>query len=243
MRRLIAALALATLLAVPLSAGPARADCPVPEALALTDLALPAAKAAAKAGALTILVLGGAPMAGRAADDPAATLPARLQADLAALLPGVRVSVVNAAQPGAMAADAVPRIGRLLSESGARLVIWATGSREAALGKELGPFVAQVEAGIDAVRAAGADLILVDMQYAPSLARIMNVAPYREALTGVAAKNAVALLPRYALMLRWHDDGVLDLDVRDPDARKIMTRRLFACLAAALAAPIAASVR
>ncbi len=221
----------------------AELPCPVPDDLALHDLVLPAVKRSVAEGALPVLVLGGAAMAGAAAGDASATLPARLETDLAAALPGVRVRVVNKAVPRATADAALPRIPKLIAETGARLVIWATGAREAATGGDLEPFVSALEDGIAAARAAGADVILVDMQYAPSLALIANYEPFRTALIDIAAVHEIPILLRYEMMRAWNDGGILDLDVREPEARRQVARRLYACLAAALAGPIAAAAR
>lgn len=221
----------------------AAAPCPVPEDLALHDLALPAVRRAVTAGELSILVLGGAAMAGTAAGDPGATLPVRLEADLAAALPGVRVHVSNKSIARATAEGTLPRIAQLIGETGARLVIWATGTREMVTSGDIEPFIAALQNGIEAVRAVGADILLVDMQYAPSIALIANSEPFRTALINTAAVHDVPVLPRYDLMRRWNDDGLLDLDARDPAIRQVVARRLFACLAAALAGPIAAAAR
>src|SRR6185503_11881718 len=118
---------------------------------------------------------------GTAAGDAKATLPARLEAELTAALPKVDVRVVNASIPRTTAETTVPRMAELIRESGAKLVIWATGAREAALGLDVEPFTAALQDGIEAVHNAGADLILVDMQYAPSIARITNYGPFRAA--------------------------------------------------------------
>lgn len=229
-----------------LSAGAVQAKepCPVPEDLALRNIALPAARrAVADKSALTILVLGGTPMAGAMTGDPTTTLPAQLQVELTDALPGVRVRVVNGAVPRSSAEATVARMPDRLREIEARVVIWATGSREVAMSADLDPFFATLRTGIRTVRDAGADLILVDMQYAPSIARIMNNAPFRAVLLGIAAASDIPILPRYELMMRWNDDGLLNLDALDPQERQLVARRLFACLAVALSRPIAAAVR
>jgi hypothetical protein len=217
--------------------------CPVPDSLALHGLSLPAVRRAVAGGSLNVLVLGGAAMQGMMVGDREATLPARLETALGAGLPGVRVRVVNAALPRATAESALPRMDKLIAESRIDLVIWATGAREAVLGLDVEPFVAAVQAGIVAVQKAGADLILLDMQYAPSITRIANLAPFRAALAGTAAAHDVPMLARYDLMMRWNDDGLLDLDATDSEMRRIVARKLFDCLAQALTGPIVAAVR
>lgn len=239
-------LLLAALLApiLPPPGAHAAETCPVPENLALRDVSLPAVKrAVAAGGGLTVLVMGGAAMAGKAAGDAALTIPARLEAALGAALPGVRVRVVDGSVPRATAESGVQAMDRLLGDIHPSLVIWAAGAREAVLGLDLDPYVAALQQGIQAVQKAGADLILLDMQYAPSITRIANLAPFRAALAGTAAAHDVPMLERYELMMRWNDDGLLNLDAKDTEERRMVARKLFGCLAQALAAPIAAAAR
>jgi hypothetical protein len=170
-------------------------------------------------------------------------MPARLQAELGAALPGVAVRVADGSVPRATAESGVQSMDRLLGEIRPSLVIWAAGAREAVLGLDVEPYVAALQQGIQAVQKAGADLILLDMQYAPSITRIANLAPFRAALAGTAAAHDVPMLARYDLMMRWNDDGLLNLDARDSEERRMVARKLFDCLAQALAAPIAAAAR
>ena len=131
----------------------------------------------------------------------------------------------------------------MIQESGAKLVIWATGAREAAGSADIDAYVARLEKGIIAIRSAGADLILLDMQYAPSIARIVNFGPYRDALLGTAAARDVPVLRRYELMMQWSDGGVMNLDVQDTAERRQVARQLFGCIAAALSPAIAQALK
>lgn len=210
----------------------------------LHDLALPASRAAlARAGGLVILAVGSAATAGAAAGDPAATYPARLQAALAAALPGAAIRVVNQATAQGDTPFMAEHLAGFVRDAGAALVIWATGTRDATRSADIDVYVAGLAKGITAIRAAGADVILMDMQYAPSIARILNFAPYREALRGIAVAREVPLLARHEFMQLWHSDGAMDLDARDGEERHRVARKLFACLAAALATPIAQALR
>lgn len=217
--------------------------CAVPEALALRDLSLPAAKEAAAHGSVVILTLGGAHTAGAAAGDQSATYPARLEAALRAALPGLDVTVVNQALPGKIASDLPSLLPGWLTETRARLVIWGPGGGDLARRTDPTSFMEAVGAGIDAIRAAGADLILLEPPYFPSPDRLTRIEPYRIRVIRAAAAHQIALLPRQGLMHLWAGDGTLDLTVRDPEARKREARTLFACVAGSLAGPIAEALR
>lgn len=241
MRRRAMAVALVLLLAMrPVWAEEA---CPVPEELALHGLVLPAAKASVASGKLVILAVGGAASAGQAAHGEDFTYPARLAARLRLALPKVDVRMISRAAPGRSAAEAVLHLEADIAAAGARLVVWAPGAIEAGTGVDALALGTQVDLGIGKIRGAGADPLLIDLQYAPSIARVIDLPPYRDAVLRVASSDEVAVLDRYELMRRWSEDGVFDLDATDPGQRVATARRLFDCLAAVLADGIAEAVR
>jgi len=228
------------------AASPVLADepCPMPEALRLHDIRLPASRAAwVQQHRLVILTLGGALTAGKFMNDPAATYPARLQAELRAELGAESITVINMAKPGNTAADISPSLPDVLVQTGANLVIWGPGGRDVALRLDQREFQRAVDDGIVATRGAGADLLLMDMTYLPSPTRMALVAPYRDRLRRSAEENHVPFLPRHDLMHLWADDRTLDLDARTDADRAQVARRLLSCMAQSLAAPIAAAVR
>jgi hypothetical protein len=238
----------AMLLAIALPAAAATRDataaCPVPDHFAMHGLSLPATAARLRGEhRMVVLALGSSSTAGAAAGDPAATYPARLQRWLEAALPGTSISVVNRGAPHRTAEEMVEHLPADLINSGANLVLWEAGAPEAALTSDIEPFIAALESGFHQVRAAGADLILLDMQYAPSIARVVNTEPYQDAIRGVAGANDLAIFPRYDLMMFWNEKGEIDLDAQQAAERIVVARHLFDCIAAALAAAIVEAVR
>ncbi len=236
---------LALPLAIGIGLGGARAasaeDCPVPEPLLLSGLSLPAAHAAlAREGKLVVIALGGSATAGTAAGDPAATYPSRLQAGLARALPGKTVQVLTGRTPRSL--TGIRDLTGVVRDAGAHLVIWSTGAYEAAHSIDIDDFLASLRGGVAAIRAADADVILLDMQYAPSIARITNNEPYLAALHGAAEALDVPVLPRYQIMMHWSDSGLMDLDAQEPATRRQVARRVFDCLAALLAPAIVQAV-
>jgi hypothetical protein len=218
--------------------------CPVPEDLALRDISLPAARQEAAADRrLIVLTFGGVHPAGSDAETIGATYPARLEAELHAALPLIEVTVKNEPPPGKTAADFPPVLADMIARTGARLVIWGPGGRDVAARVNLDAFLSAVKGGIDAVRGAGADLILLDTTFVPSPARMAAIEGYRQMLLTAAAENQVPLLRRHAMMRLWSEDGTLNLSARDQTERELVARHLFSCVALELAAPIAAAVR
>jgi len=217
--------------------------CSVPDDLAMHNLELPATKQSVSGHSLVILTFGGSSTAGGAAGDPTTSYPAQLQAVLTAALPNVHVSVVNEAVPNNTAASTPPRMLALIKQTGAKLVIWAPGARDAARRSVPTEFFDALQDGIGVARAAGADLILLDMQFVPSMEQFSSIESYRDLLRGAASANDVPLMPRHQLMRSWYEDGVLNLEAADKAERTAVARRLYACLARALAASIQEAVR
>lgn len=238
---------LCALLALALIAAPARAatpeGCSVPPALALSGISLPGARSEVKAHhALVVVALGSAPTLGTAADGAAFSYPSRLEVHLAALLPGVEVSVINKGAARRSTRGMAEHLPGLLDSTKARVVLWETGGREAARGMDVDSFAADLQNGLDSIHAAGADVIMLDMQYAPGVPHMVPVDSYRTAIHDAAANAGVPVLERYALMQDWAGHG-LDLSAATPAHRVAVARRLFDCLAVTLARAIAHAVK
>ena len=231
----------ALLAATPGHAAPAA--CPAPTEAALGDVTLPHAREAATSRQhLGVLVLGGAATLGIAADGDAYSIPARLEARLRDALPGIEIQVATHAGPRRSVSDALHDLDTDLARTSPSLVIWSSGSVEAGDGTDIDDLGENLQTGIERIRAAGADVVLVNLQYAPSIARIVDLEPYRDAIRRIGEANEAPVLDRYAMMRAWSDSGALDLDATEPDTRVQVARALFDCLAAALAEPIADAV-
>jgi acyl-CoA thioesterase I len=232
--------------ALSLIAHAARADapaCPVPPALAIQAPLPLTRKSVDNQHKLTILAIGTAPTAGTAAGGAAFAYPALLQDLLARALPEVNVSVFNRGQRGRSTRGMARHLPDELRATGATLVIWETGGWEAVHGIATDTYAVELGEGLDDVRAAPADLILLDVQFAPPGAASADVEPYRGVIHDQAEASDVPVLPRYDLMQAWSESGALDLGTETPESRQQAARRLFACLAAALADTILAALR
>jgi lysophospholipase L1-like esterase len=231
-------LMLAVLLALSVI-GTALADppsCSFPPDLRLGGIALPLTQAAVAAHRpVTIVTLGGSSTAGVAANGAEYSYPMRLQAHLQALRPDLQVTVLNRAIPRGSTRARVDRLQSDVVELGPSLVIWAPGSIEAGNAQDPEEFAAILREGIARIRAAPADLILVDLLYTPSIARAVDLDRYNGILAEVAAEAHVPLVRRSALMRRWNDNGVFALDATPRREHVKTIRRLYDCFAAGVA--------
>ena len=221
------------------AAATARATtCPVPETFAIQSSDLAATTAALAKRNLTILTLGGASTLGGPAHGAAFTYPARLEARLRESLPGT-ISVVVRAAPRETDAELMGKLDDGLAKAKPALVIWGPGAAAAARGDDLDTFIGTVNDVMVKVRASGADLILMTLQYAPSVSRVVNLYPYRMAVIRGGEEAGVPVLDRYELMQFWNDNGFLNLDATNADERIRVSRALYDCMAEILANAIA----
>lgn len=240
MRRLVLAAA-----AVCCMIRPTLADesCPAPYAFSLPPDALPATRAAVARYKLTILAFGGASAMGTAAHGAAYAYPARLAARLRDRLPGVSIDVQARPAPLAATQEVVATLDDDLRALHPALVVWGPGGSAAAHGDDMDTFNAELKGVVGHVQDSGADMFLMTLQFAPSVALLLNLPPYREAVLQQAEEANAAVFDRYEFMRFWSETGFLDLDATNPGERVKVARRVYDCLAEALASGIVNAVR
>jgi acyl-CoA thioesterase I len=219
------------------------AGCPTPDGFGIPTGDLPAAKAAVGKQALTILALGGASTLGGPANGAEFTWPSRLTARLSQAMPNVTFKIAVLAIPRLTEAELEEKLDASLTREKPALVIWGPGASAAGRGDDLDTFIGGVTGTIGKINAAGADLILMTLQYAPSLARVINLYPYRTAVVRAAEIAGVPLFDRYELMRFWSDTDFLDLDATKAEDRIWVARKLYDCMAEILAEGIVDAVR
>lgn len=143
------------------------ADPPEPTATAPGTAATPDTASAA-AGPARILFLGDSIAAGYGLDDPDQAFPGLIQQRIDAL--GWDYEVVNAGVSGATTADGLQRIGWLLREPAAVVVV-ELGGNDGLRGVDLGVTRRNLQAIIDTTRARApeAHIVLVGMQIPPNM--------------------------------------------------------------------------
>ena len=233
-RVLLAALAAAGHLAAARAASPpgspsgsSSVPVPVPDGFAFAPEPLDAVRAAVGRRSLSLMTIGGrdiAHEAGAAAPNAPPAYPSALLARLSAALPAVSVGLNVLAIARSEIPEFEQQLARGLSRFHPDLVIWGAGGTAAARGDDLASFHAQLSSAIQAVGGAGANLILLTPQYAPMLARLMNLPPYRSAVLQEAEDANIPVLDRYELMRFWSENHVLDLDAAKPDEQMAVAR-------------------
>jgi hypothetical protein len=182
---------------------------------------------------IDVLAVGSGTMVGQDGGGGNA-FPYRMIQGLRSELPGREIELTLRGSRGATAGEMLKLIETELAEQHFALVLWQTGTVEALRSIPPEELRKVLEAGIEKVRASGADLVLIDAQYSKPMAAKVNELPYLEVLRKVAEEQGVVLFRRYDLMQSWAADGRNDLEnVRKADREKVIDA-LHACLAQVL---------
>lgn len=165
---------------------------------------LPAARRALQeTGRLTVVALGSSTTAGSGASAEDKSYPSVLQAELRKRLPGADVRVVNKGIGGQSAYDMLLRMDSDVIEEKPSVVIWQTVINDAIRDIGEDKLSKILRKGIAKARAAGVDMILMDLPWLPREGRYPHYDDYRGLLAKVAHDQSVALFPRYAMMKGW----------------------------------------
>jgi len=229
----------AAMLAGPAAGWAQVSPCAVSLEFFVTAEQLAATKAAVARGELPILILGGSAAAGAAARGAEFTYPARLVARLHERLPGVSVTTTVRAAPRRSTNDVLKTLDADLAGATPALVIWGPGGSAAARGEDVDAFTDTVQAVIDRTRAARTDLVLMTLQYGPSVGRVLNLTAYRMAVLFTGEMADIPVFDRYEFMRFWHAGGLVNLDATEPADQVAVARKVFDCMAEVMANGIA----
>jgi acyl-CoA thioesterase-1 len=188
-----------------------------------------------KAQSLTIIAIGSSSTYGTGASAPDRSYPAQLQQLLATRFPEITVRVVNKGVPGEDTDQMIERFDRDVVAEHPDLVIWQVGTNTIVQDRPVGDLITLIERAIERLKATGADVVLMDPQYAPE---VLSHADHDEVVADVdAAANDehIDLFPRFAIMKRWVTEGGFTVNsMLAPDGLH-MNDESYACLASTLA--------
>lgn len=220
----------------------AEPECTFPDEVA--DVGNPLSKASARLDSnrpLKIVALGSSSTAGVGASKPAAAYPSRLQERLSSLL-GHQIIVLNRGRNGDRVGDMLSRLSTEVIPEAPQAVIWQVGTM--AILSDLDPRAvgSLLLRGVREITATGADLIVMDPQYAPKVLIHRQAEELVGQLGGVAVQAGAGLFRRFQLMRFWHDHHLGFDQFLSPDQLH-MNDWSYGCLANALAVAIVRAVR
>jgi acyl-CoA thioesterase I len=241
---------------------PARAQTPVPAAApaALSSAASPARQPACAVAAeqvrldrplprlarllasgkpIKIVALGSSSTYGAGASTSAASYPSRLAEELSRRFPGHDITVLNRGVNGDDAEAMLARLDSAVIAEKPDLVLWQIGTNSLLREKALPPHASLVREGLSRIRAAGAEVVLIDPQYAPRVLAKPNVEGMVSLIATAAKAEHVPLFHRFDLMRHWYESEHLPFETFVSSDGLHMNDWSYACLAKALGLAIA----
>ena len=214
--------------------------CDAPQSLIDADVELSRVTTEFKTNRrLHITVIGSGSSGLSGPDGARAAYPARLEAVLKQAMPGTDVKVTAHVQSKETTAAMVAGLDKILAEDKPTLVVWQAGTVDALDGVEPEDFRNSLNDGVEKIQAAGADVILMNMQYSPHTESMLDVSAYADVMRAIAEQRGALLFDRLAIMRYWNDAGAFDLYTATK--KYDMARRVHDCIGWDLASQIVAA--
>jgi lysophospholipase L1-like esterase len=191
-----------------------RVPCVAPKGAAKSMGSLPHVAGKLAAGEPVVIVaFGSSSTAGYGTTSPEFTYPNRLAAQLRRKYPSADITVINRGKGGEDAPEMMKRLQVEVIDMKPDLVIWQVGTNAVLRNEDPGETAKLVEDGVARIQAAGADLVLVDLQYSPAVNQHPESASRMVKLLGkVAQLRHVGVFPRFEVMRQWHENQALPID-------------------------------
>ena len=163
------------------------------------------ARRVAADGPLTIVAIGSSSTWGAGASSPAASYPSRLAAELGKRFPRDDVSVLNRGVNGEEIEQMLARFPADVVAPHPDLVLWQVGTNAVLRDQQVEVDAAMLRDGIKQIKDAGADAVLMDMQFAPRVLAKSETPDMEDQIARAAKEGSIDLFNRFAVMREWHD--------------------------------------
>jgi acyl-CoA thioesterase I len=215
------------------------AKCSAPKELARLDRPLTHTARLLAAGLpIRIIAIGSSSTAGAGASSPDASYPSRLAADLRDRFPDHEITVINQGVNGEEAREMVARFDTMIAQR-PDLVLWQVGTNAVLRDNPLAPASSLIEKGLAQLKATGADVILIDPQFAPKVLAKSTLSRMLDMLALKAKQYNVNLFQRFAVMRDWREHQGLAFDTFVSPDQLHMNDWSYACVAKVLSGAIA----
>jgi lysophospholipase L1-like esterase len=185
------------------SAAPAPACHAPAELVRLVNPLKRVAQRIAGGQALTIVAIGSSSTFGAGASSPEYSYPTRLAAELQAAYPKLSITVLNRGVNGEESKDMLARFDRDVFAHNPDLVIWQVGSNSVLRDRPLSEANRSLLDGLQQLRKSGADVVLINPQYAPKVITKHDVDGMVDLIELTAKQANVDLFERFAVMRYW----------------------------------------
>jgi acyl-CoA thioesterase I len=188
---------------------------------------------------LKIVALGSSSTYGAGASTSAASYPSRLADELARRFPGHEIAILNRGVNGNEAADMLARLDTAVTAEKPDLILWQVGTNSVLRDKPLQPHAPLLHEGLARMKATGADVVLIDPQYAPRVISKPTCQGMVSLIATTAKAEHVGVFHRFELMRHWRETQQLPFETFVSTDGLHMNDWSYACLAKALGVAIA----
>jgi acyl-CoA thioesterase I len=188
---------------------------------------------------LTIVAIGSSSTAGAGVSFSDKRYSSRLVLELRARFPGRDITVLNRGVNGEETNNMMARFAADVLAAHPQLVLWQIGTNSVLRDHPLNPHAVQLHDGIEQLKASGADVVLIDPQFAPAVLAKSETPGMVEQIALAAKQEDVDLFQRFAVMRDWHDVQHLSFGTFVSPDRLHMNDWSYACVAKLLGGAIA----
>jgi lysophospholipase L1-like esterase len=162
---------------------------------------------------VVIVAFGSSSTEGYGTSSPEFTYPNRLAAQLRRQYPTADITVITRGKGGDDAPEMMKRLQAEVIDMHPDLVIWQVGTNAVLRNLDPAETAKLVEEGVARLQGAGADVVLVDLQYSPRVTERAESASHMVKLLGrIAALRHVGIFPRFEVMREWHEKQAIPID-------------------------------
>jgi acyl-CoA thioesterase-1 len=188
---------------------------------------------------LVVVAIGSSSTAGAGASSAAASYPNQLAADLRERFPGHDITVLNRGVNGEETDNMMARFAADVVAAHPQLIIWQVGTNSVLRDRSLQKHAALLHDGIAQLKALNADVVLMDLQYAPAVIAKSETDDMVEQIALAAKTENVDLFDRFAIMRNWSEVQHLSFDTFVAPDHLHMNDWGYSCVAKLLTAAIA----
>jgi lysophospholipase L1-like esterase len=174
-----------------------------PELVRLANPLKRVAQRLAQGQPVTVVAIGSSSTFGAGASSPVLSYPNQLAVELQTLLPQSEIVVLNRGINGEETRDMLARLDRDVLASKPDLVLWQVGSNAILQNRRVGEAERPLHDGLKRLRASGADVIVVNPQYAPKVIAKIHSTDMVDTIDAAAGEESVDLFQRFAVMRYW----------------------------------------
>jgi acyl-CoA thioesterase I len=187
---------------------------------------------------LTIVAIGSSSTRGAGASSSAASYPSRLAVELTKRFPRSDITVLNRGVNGEEVEQMLARFPADVVAAHPDLVLWQVGTNAVLRDHQLAPDATLLRDGIKQIKDAGADVVLIDMQFAPRVIAKPETPDMEDEIARAAKEGSVDLFNRFAVMREWHDVEHMPFEAFVAPDGLHMNDWSYACVAKLLATAI-----